>query len=118
MPQNALVRHRCTPSQMDEIFLEAPFSFQVLVLGDPSSRVGRGSSKLPLTRLGKPLINMTYIDGHTRGQQWCLGPPMSYTPSGSFDRIIFLRFNLRPSTTKVPSPIACMVRFSFRELSK
>ena len=31
---------------------------------------------------------------------------MSYTLSGSFDRIIFLRFSLRPSTTKVPSPIA------------
>jgi len=35
-----------------------------------------------------------------------VGPPTSYTPSGSFDRIIFLRFNVRPSTTKVPSPIA------------
>jgi hypothetical protein len=32
MPQNALLRHPCAPSQMDEIFLEVPFSFQVLAL--------------------------------------------------------------------------------------
>jgi hypothetical protein len=35
MPQNAFVRHRCKPSQMNEIFLEAPFSVQALVLVRP-----------------------------------------------------------------------------------
>jgi hypothetical protein len=44
MPENALVRRRCTPSQMDEIFLEAPFWCQVLVLvrsqPEPAARLG------------------------------------------------------------------------------